>query len=195
MFYYVKWHQIVIFKQLGVPSNFFKDLKGATNQKRLKNPALRFTLSFSNSHYLCWALSIISMKFFETDFSQKSLSCHVHALVCLHIGHDNNNNKILWQTNWTERGIERQRERDCVCVCACMSEIERERVESNNARKRLCCLSLSMSFVSLCHRALLLLLDSSLSLSHTKTPTVTKACCTPPWKREREWERERELSE
>ncbi len=40
MFYYIRCLKIVIFNQLGVPSNFFKDLKGAANQKRLKNTAL-----------------------------------------------------------------------------------------------------------------------------------------------------------
>ncbi len=31
---------IVIYNQLGVPPNFFKDLKGAAKQKRLKNIGL-----------------------------------------------------------------------------------------------------------------------------------------------------------
>ncbi len=41
MLYFIKWRQIVIFNQLGVPQNFFKDLKGAANKKRLKNTALQ----------------------------------------------------------------------------------------------------------------------------------------------------------
>ncbi len=40
MFYYIRCCQIVIFKQLVVPPNFFKDPKGAANQERLKNTAL-----------------------------------------------------------------------------------------------------------------------------------------------------------
>ncbi len=40
MFYYLKCCQIVIFNQLGVPPNFFKGMKGAANQKRLKNTGL-----------------------------------------------------------------------------------------------------------------------------------------------------------
>ncbi len=40
MFYYIRYRKIVIFNQLGVPLNMFKDLRGATNQKRLKNTAL-----------------------------------------------------------------------------------------------------------------------------------------------------------
>jgi hypothetical protein len=40
MFYYIWYRKIVIFNQLGVPLNFFKDLRGATNQKRLQNTAL-----------------------------------------------------------------------------------------------------------------------------------------------------------
>ncbi len=37
MFYYIGYRKIVIFNQLGVPPNFLKDLRGAANQKRLKN--------------------------------------------------------------------------------------------------------------------------------------------------------------
>ncbi len=37
MFYYITYHKIVIFYQIGVPPNFLKDLRGAANQKRLKN--------------------------------------------------------------------------------------------------------------------------------------------------------------
>jgi hypothetical protein len=33
---------IVIFNQLGVPPNFFNELKGAANQKRLKKTALGY---------------------------------------------------------------------------------------------------------------------------------------------------------
>ncbi len=40
MFYYIRCHKIVIFNQSGVPPNFFKDLKGAADQKRLKNTVL-----------------------------------------------------------------------------------------------------------------------------------------------------------
>jgi hypothetical protein len=40
MFYYIRCRQIVIFKQLGVLPNFFKDPKGAASQKRLKNTDL-----------------------------------------------------------------------------------------------------------------------------------------------------------
>ncbi len=40
MFYYTGYSQIVIFIQSGVPPKFFKGLKGAANQKRLKNTAL-----------------------------------------------------------------------------------------------------------------------------------------------------------
>jgi hypothetical protein len=37
MFYYIGCRKIVNFNQLGVPPSFFKDLKGASNQTRLKN--------------------------------------------------------------------------------------------------------------------------------------------------------------
>ncbi len=40
MFYYIRCRQIVIYNKLGVPPIFFKGLKGAANQKRLKNTAL-----------------------------------------------------------------------------------------------------------------------------------------------------------
>ncbi len=40
MFYYIRCHQIVIFNQKGVPPNCFKDLRGAANQKRLKNTGI-----------------------------------------------------------------------------------------------------------------------------------------------------------
>jgi hypothetical protein len=40
MFYFIWYRKIVIFSQLGVPPDFFKDLRGASNQKRLKNTAL-----------------------------------------------------------------------------------------------------------------------------------------------------------
>jgi hypothetical protein len=40
MFYYIWYRKIVIFSQLGVPPDFFKDLKGAATQKRLKNTVL-----------------------------------------------------------------------------------------------------------------------------------------------------------
>ncbi len=40
MFYYTKYRKIVIFNKLGVPPNLFQDLRGAANQKRLKNTAL-----------------------------------------------------------------------------------------------------------------------------------------------------------
>ncbi len=41
LFIYVLLH-IVIFNQLGVPPNFFNELKGAANQKRLKKTALGY---------------------------------------------------------------------------------------------------------------------------------------------------------
>ena len=41
MFYYIMRHQIVIFNQLGVPPIFFKELRGAVSQERLKNTALQ----------------------------------------------------------------------------------------------------------------------------------------------------------
>ncbi len=40
MFYYIMRHQIVIFNQLGVPPNFFIDLKGAANQKKVEKHCL-----------------------------------------------------------------------------------------------------------------------------------------------------------
>ncbi len=40
MFYFIRYCKIVISNQLGVPPNFLKDLRGAANQKRLKNTAL-----------------------------------------------------------------------------------------------------------------------------------------------------------
>jgi hypothetical protein len=39
-----KVYQIVLSNQLGVPPNFFKGLKDAANQKRLKNTALSVKL-------------------------------------------------------------------------------------------------------------------------------------------------------
>ncbi len=47
MFYYIWYRKIVIFSQLGVPPDFFKDLRGAVNQKRLKNTALMYSHPWS----------------------------------------------------------------------------------------------------------------------------------------------------
>ncbi len=43
MFYYVGCHKMSFFNQARVQPNFSKDLKGALNQKRLKNTGLKNT--------------------------------------------------------------------------------------------------------------------------------------------------------
>ncbi len=42
-FYYIRCRYIVIFNQEGVPPNYFKGLKDAANQKRLKDTDLGIT--------------------------------------------------------------------------------------------------------------------------------------------------------
>jgi hypothetical protein len=37
LLYTVRYRQVIIFQPIGVPPNFFNGLKGAANQKRLKN--------------------------------------------------------------------------------------------------------------------------------------------------------------
>jgi hypothetical protein len=40
MFYYIRYYKIVIYNQLGVLPNFFKDLRVRRTKKRLKNTGL-----------------------------------------------------------------------------------------------------------------------------------------------------------
>jgi hypothetical protein len=44
MFYYIRYLQIVIFNQLGVPPILFNELKGAANQKRLKSTTIKVSI-------------------------------------------------------------------------------------------------------------------------------------------------------
>ncbi len=50
MFYYVRYNKIVIFNQLGVPSNFFKDLMGTANQKKVEKERYIEIQQLNNDH-------------------------------------------------------------------------------------------------------------------------------------------------
>ncbi len=66
MFYYIGCRQIVIFKQLGGRQIFFKGLRGAMKQERLKNAGLNLQSNFSVVSFSYQFVSIVVFQGFAS---------------------------------------------------------------------------------------------------------------------------------